>query len=68
MVAWFKKFLFDETAFVGFVRALLIGGGAALQAGVMPGLEATPWGIAIMALGGFVRAGDKNKGKKNDEG
>ena len=61
MFEFVKKFLTDETAFVGLVRAAAIGAGGLVTSGAVPGLEASPWGAALMALGGFIRAGDKNK-------
>lgn len=61
MITWLKTFLFDQTAFTGLVRALLQGAGAAQAAGLLE-IEGLPkWvGIAAVALGGFLRAGDKN--------
>lgn len=56
-----KKFLTDETAAVGYMRALFLGAGGLLTAGAFPGIEATPWGAAVMAIGGMLRAGEKNK-------
>ena len=62
MVTWLKKFLFDETAFVGLIRALLQGVGAAQASGVLDIQGLPKWvGVAALALGGFIRAGEKNK-------
>ena len=64
MIAWLKRFLFDETAFVGLVRAVFFGLGAISMSGQLPA-EITAvvpgWaGAALIAIGGFIRAGEKN--------
>jgi hypothetical protein len=61
MWTWLKKFFMDETAFVGLIRGLLLGTGAAVEGGYID-LDFLPngIGIALMAIAGFVRAGDKN--------
>ena len=62
MVTWMKKFLFDETAFVGLNRAINQGVGAAQASGVLDIQGLPKWvGVAALALGGFIRAGEKNK-------
>ena len=63
MFSWLKRFFTDETAFRGYVRAACIGLGASVEAGYIdPGHELLPpgVGIALMALAGFIRAGEKN--------
>lgn len=57
MLNWFKRFLFDETAFVGFVRAVLLAVGTAVVSGELPIGGLPQWvGIALIATGGFVRS------------
>lgn len=61
MITLLKKFFFDETAFIGLARAILIGLGTAVSAGLMPLEGLPPWaGVILAALGGFIRAGDPN--------
>ncbi len=63
MWPWFKSFLFNETAFVGLVRAVCIGLGTAIATGMLDlsTLDVPKGaGIALAALGGFIRAGEKN--------
>ena len=63
MWEWAKKFLTDETAFIGAVRAVLLGLGGMVIASPesVPMLPEWVGPIALMA-GGFIRAGDKNPG------
>jgi hypothetical protein len=66
MITWLKKFLFDETAFVGLFRGIALGAGTAISTGMIDvsALGVPKWtGVAMIALGGFVRAGDKNAPK-----
>ena len=60
----FKKFFSDETAFVGLVRAGLLGlGGLVIaQPETLPMFPEWMGPIALMA-GGFIRAGEKNPPK-----
>jgi hypothetical protein len=63
MIPWIKNFFTNETAFVGLIRASLLGTGAAVSSGMLDvmTLGVPKWsGVALIALGGFVRAGDKN--------
>jgi hypothetical protein len=63
MIPWMKNFFTNETAFVGLIRASLLGIGAAVSGGMLDvaSLGVPKWtGVAMIALGGFVRAGDKN--------
>ena len=62
MLAWLKRFLFDETAFVGLIRAACIGLGTAVASGMMSVPEEwRVFGVIAASLGGFIRAGEKNK-------
>lgn len=56
-----KKFFTDETAFIGFLRAALLGVGALAVSGTLEPYIGPQVGAALTAAGGFVRAGDKNK-------
>lgn len=62
MLTFLRRFFTDETAFVGAVRACLLGlGGLVIsQPEAMPMLPEWLGPIALMA-GGFIRAGEKNK-------
>ena len=68
MIAWIKRFLTDETAFIGAVRAGIMGLGAWVAVGDSPTWLPSEVGAALMALSSMIRAGDKNtvpeKGKK----
>ena len=57
-----KKFFSDETAFVGLIRAGLLGlGGLVIaQPEAVPMLPEWLGPIALMC-GGFIRAGERNK-------
>ena len=63
MWTWAKRFLFDETAFVGLARGVCLGLGSAVSTGILD-VEALgvskAVGVALMGLGGFIRAGEKN--------
>jgi hypothetical protein len=65
-----KKFLFDETAFVGLMRAACIGVGGAVSSGLISVSffgdtnQAKLAGVALAAFGGFIRAGEKNPPKE----
>jgi len=60
MIQWAKRFFTDETAFVGAVRAILMGVGGMAATGQLEFLPA--WaGAVAMAAGGFIRAGDRNQ-------
>ena len=65
MIEWLKDLLWNQGKFIGAVRALLIGAGvavAALPAEVLG--DAPGWvriaGIVLVAIGAFIRAGDRN--------
>ncbi len=62
MIPLIKKFFTDETAAIGFARALILGFGGAVLSGDVPILEALPkWaGILAMAAAGMIRAGERN--------
>lgn len=60
MLQFLKRFLTDETAFIGLVRGVALGAGGAVTAGQVPMVPAE-WGVALMVIGGAIRAGDKNK-------
>lgn len=67
MIPWLKGFLFNETAFVGLVRAVVLGLGGAVSGGMIDvgELGIPKWsGVALLALGGFIRAGEKNPPKE----
>lgn len=63
MLPWLKRFFTDETAFIGLIRAACLGLGTAVATGQID-LTALhvpqSAGIALAALGGFIRAGEKN--------
>lgn len=62
MVTWIKKFFSDDTAFVGYVRGAFLGIGALAATGQLPIPEKyKSLGAIMIALGGMLRAGDKNK-------
>lgn len=56
-----RKFFTDETAFTGYIRALLLGLGGLVVA-YPDALPMLPKWAGIVALmgGGMIRAGDKN--------
>jgi hypothetical protein len=59
MIAMLKKFLWDETAAVGYIRSAMLFGGALMATGQIDWLP--PWGGALLMAGaGMIRAGDKN--------
>jgi len=60
MLTWLKRFFSDETAFVGYVRAALMGLGGAQVAGMLPDTFPRWLGVVALVAGGFIRAGDKN--------
>lgn len=61
MITMLKKFFGDETAFVGYVRGALLGLGALVMTGNIEMLAGyQKWGAILVALGGMIRAGDKN--------
>lgn len=56
-----KRFFTDETAFKGFARAALLGGGAFLMANPETAAIVPVWVSAlVMASSGMVRAGEPN--------
>lgn len=59
MIQFLKRFFTDETAFVGLIRAALLGLGGMAATGNLP--IPPEWAAVIMAAGGFVRAGEKNQ-------
>ncbi len=60
MLAWCKRFLTDETAFIGAVRAAIMGLGAWVAVGDSPTWLPSEVGAGLMALSSMLRAGDKN--------
>jgi len=63
MLGFIKRLFTDETAFTGYVRAGIFGLGAAVSTGLVDitKLGLPKWSVILLfALGGFVRAGDKN--------
>lgn len=60
MLAWIKNFLTDETAFIGAVRAVIMGLGAWVAVGDSPTWLPSEVGAGLMALSSMIRAGDKN--------
>ena len=59
MIPWIKRFFTDETAFAGFVRAVLMALGAAQMSGELdPYIGELPdmVGISLLAAAGFVRS------------
>lgn len=65
MLAWLKSFFTDEAMFTASVRGLLGVAGAVLTllpADALAGLG--KYGTLVMALGMFLKAGDKNTGAK----
>lgn len=62
MIPWIRNLLFDETAFVRAVRALVFIFGAALHNGVVPGMNGTvAWWVGPVVSGAalFLSSADK---------
>ena len=55
MITWLKKFFTDETAFVGLVRACLLGLGGVAITGDISALPEWLGPVSLMA-GGFIRS------------
>ena len=60
MIEWLKDFFFHKAAFIGYVRAGLLGLGGAQIAGILPDTFPKWLGVLAIMAGGFIRAGDKN--------
>ena len=60
MIPLLKKLFTDETCFVGYARAALLGLGGASVAGMLPEYVPHWLGVVSIAAGGFLRAGEKN--------
>ena len=61
MIQWVKKFLFDETAFIGLMRLVFLSAGGMIIAYPEAMMELPKWlGVLCLGAGGFIRAGDKN--------
>lgn len=60
MIPLLRKLFTDETAFVGYIRAALLGLGGASVAGMLPDYVPHWLGVVAIAAGGFLRAGEKN--------
>lgn len=61
MIPLLKDIFTNETAFIGYVRAGLLGLGSAQIAGMLPD-DFPKWlGVLAIMAGGFLRAGEKNK-------
>lgn len=58
MIEWFRRLLFDETAFIGLVRAVLMTGGAIVATdpeafgALLPGWA----GAVLMGSAAFIRS------------
>jgi len=62
-----KKFFTDETAFIGYLRFLLLAGGAAVTGDFVALPMSIEWlGPVLMGAAGFIRAGEPNKSKATD--
>jgi hypothetical protein len=59
MIAWVRKMLFDETAFVRLIRAAIMILGAAVQTGQITTLPPVV-GAVLMGAAVFIGAGEKN--------
>lgn len=64
MITFVKSFLWDETAFIRYSRAMIYGLSVAITQGMIPGLSGTKfWWVAqflpVLAL--MLGAGDKNR-------
>lgn len=60
MFQFLKSFLIDEKKFVSLIRGVALGAGGAVTSGQVPMIPAE-WGVALLVIGGAIRAGDKNK-------
>jgi hypothetical protein len=61
MIEWFKKLIYDQSAFERYLRALLL-----LLAGLAASgeIDVPKWATAaLMGLGGLIGAGEKNEKK-----
>ncbi len=61
MIAWVKKMLFDETAFVRLIRAAIMILGGAVQSGQITQIHPII-GACLMGAAVFIGAGEKNPG------
>ena len=59
MLEFFKRFLTDETAFIGMARGVIMAAGGVVATGNVP--VDPVWGAVLMGLSSTIRAGDKNK-------
>lgn len=62
MIALLKRLLWDETAALGLVRAACLGVGTAVATGQLDVAGLPRWaGVALLALGGYVRSSSLGK-------
>ena len=60
MIEFLKNLLWKQEAFVGYLRAALLGLGSAQLAGLLPG-DLPKWiGVVAVIAGGSLRAGQRN--------
>lgn len=59
MLQFLKRFLTDETAFVGLARGAIMAAGGVVATGNVP-IDPV-WGAVLMGVSSTIRAGDKNK-------
>lgn len=56
----------NEKAFTSLVRGVAFGAGGAVTSGQVPMVPAE-WGVALMVLGGAIRAGEKNPKERSED-
>ena len=65
MLQFLKRFLLNEKAFTSLVRGVAFGAGGAVASGQVPMISAE-WGVALMAIGGAIRAGERNPKERSE--
>lgn len=65
MIPWFRRLLWDESAFTRYTRALLLAAAGAWQSWSIEGevTSAAIIGACVMGFAGLMGAGDRNEGK-----